>query len=81
MHTYAPAFYAWVPAKHGIKVGRAAGIAGAVGAALPDVPSFAGTAFYWIRAVGTRDEEGPQAVHFSGPLGATGSARSTRSSQ
>ena len=81
MHTDAHAFYTWVLAKHGVEAGRAAGIAGAVGAALPDVPSFAGTAFYWIRDVGTRDEEGLQAVHFSGPLGATGSARSTRSSQ
>ena len=74
MHTDAHAFYTWVLAKHGVKAGRAAGIAGAVGAALPDVPSFAGTAFYGIRDGGMWNEESLEAIYFSGPFGATGSA-------
>ncbi|HKH10006.1 MAG TPA: hypothetical protein VKA73_02560 [Rubrobacter sp.] len=79
METYSHAFFTWALAKHGVKAGRAAGIAGAVGAALPDVPSFAGTAYY-IGPVYLRDgwtsmetEEVLQAIYFS-PFGGAGSA-------
>ncbi len=67
-------------AKHGLKAGRAAGIAGTVGASLPDLPSFAGTAYY-IGPAYLRDgwssmdsEELLDAIYFSGPFGGTGSA-------
>ncbi len=79
METYSHSFFTWVLAKHGVKAGRAAGIAAAVGAAFPDLPSFAGTAYY----VGTaylregwdsmHSEELLDAIYFSGPFGATGS--------
>jgi len=79
METYLHAFFTWALAKHGIKAGRAAGIAGAVGATFPDLPSFAGTAYY----VGTaylregwdsmHSEELLEAIYFSGPFGGTGS--------
>ncbi len=80
METYSHSFLTWALAKHGLKAGRAAGIAGAVGAALPDLPSFAGTAYY----VGTgyitegwasmHSEEILQKIYFTGPFGGTGSA-------
>jgi membrane-bound metal-dependent hydrolase YbcI (DUF457 family) len=73
-------FYTWALAKHGVKAGRAAGIAGAVGAAFPDIPAFAATAYY-IGPVYLRDgwssmdtEEVLDAIYFTGPFGATGSA-------
>ncbi|MGI8650134.1 MAG: hypothetical protein ACR2KW_07120 [Rubrobacter sp.] len=63
-----------------MKHGRAAGIAGAVGAALPDIPSILGTAYY----IGPRfltdgwssmdSEEVLEAIYFTGPFGATGYA-------
>ncbi len=46
METYGHAFYTWAIAKHGVKAGRAAGIAGAVGGSLPDLPAIAATAYY-----------------------------------
>lgn len=80
METYSHAFFTWALAKHGVRAGRAAGIAGAAGAAFPDLPSFAGTAYY----VGTaylregwgsmHSEEVLDAIYFSGPFGGTGSA-------
>lgn len=67
-------------AKHGVKHGRAAGIAGAVGAALPDVPAILGTAYY-IGPAFLRDgwssmhSEGVlDAIYLTGPFGATGYA-------
>jgi membrane-bound metal-dependent hydrolase YbcI (DUF457 family) len=73
-------FYTWALAKHGVKAGRAAGIAGAVGAAFPDIPAFAATAYY-IGPVYLRDgwssmdtEAVLDAIYFTGPFGATGSA-------
>lgn len=80
METYSHAFFTWALAKHGVKVGRAAGIAGAVGAAFTDLPAFAGTAYY-IGPAYLRDgwssmdtEEVLDAIYFSGPFGGTGSA-------
>jgi len=80
METYSHAFFTWAFAKHGVKAGRAAGIAGAAGAILPDLPSFAGTTYY----VGTaylregwgsmHSEEMLDAIYFHGPFGGTGSA-------
>lgn len=77
MNTYSHAFFTWLVAKHGVrgpKSGRAAGIAGAVGATLPDLPSVAGAVYYW----GKRDEMPREslldAVYFTGPFGGTGSA-------
>lgn len=80
METYSHSFFTWALAKHGIKAGRAAGIAGAVGAAFPDLPSFAGTAYYvgasyltegWasMHAEGILEK-----IYFTGPFGGTGSA-------
>ena len=80
VETYSHAFFTWALAKHGVLAGRAAGIAGAAGAAFPDLPSFAGTAYY----VGTaylregwdsmHSEELLDAIYFNGPFGGTGSA-------
>ncbi len=80
METYSHAFFTWALAKHGVKAGRAAGIAGVAGATLPDLPSFAGTAYYVGTAYLTegwssmRSEEVLDAIYFHGPFGATGSA-------
>ncbi len=80
MDTPLHSFYTWALAKHGVKAGRAAGIAGAVGAAFPDIPAFAATAYY-IGPVYLRDgwssmdtEAVLDAIYFTGPFGATGSA-------
>lgn len=79
METYSHAFYTWVLAKHGVKAGRAAGIAGAIGAAFPDLPAFAATAYYvgpsfvsggWSEM----DETMLENIYFTGPFGGTGSA-------
>lgn len=79
METYSHGFFTWALAKHGVKAGRAAGIAGAVGASFPDLPSIAGAAYY-IGPAYLRDgwssmdtEELLQAIYFSGPFGGTGS--------
>ncbi len=80
METYSHAFFTWALAKHGVKAGRAAGVAGAVGAAMPDLPSFTGTAYYvgadYLRdGWGAMHSEGVlDAIYFTGPFGATGSA-------
>ena len=80
METYAHSFFTWALAKHGVKVGRAAGIAGAVGAAFPDLPAFAGTAYYVGYAFLTdgwssmHSQETLDAIYFTGPFGGTGSA-------
>jgi membrane-bound metal-dependent hydrolase YbcI (DUF457 family) len=80
VETYSHAFFTWALGKHGLKAGRAAGIAGAVGAAFPDLPSFAGTAYYvgadYLRdGWGAMHSEGVlDAIYFSGPFGGTGSA-------
>jgi membrane-bound metal-dependent hydrolase YbcI (DUF457 family) len=80
METYSHSFFTWVLAKHGVEAGRAAGVAGAVGAAFPDLPSFAGTAYYvgvsflWKGWDSMGSEEILDAIYFSGPFGATGSA-------
>ncbi len=74
MHTDAHAFYTWFLAKHGVKAGRAAGIAGAVGAALPDVPSLPGRLIIGFGTAPCGNEESLEAIYFSGPFDATGSA-------
>ncbi len=80
METYSHAFFTWALAKHGVRAGRAAGIAGAVGAAFPDLPSFAGTAYYvgtaylWEGWGSMHSEELLDAIYFNGPFGGTGSA-------
>ena len=67
-------------AKHGVKAGRAAGIAGAAGAAFPDLPSFAGTAYYVGTAYLTEGWSSMNSqqildnIYFTGPFGGTGSA-------
>ncbi|MBA2691512.1 MAG: metal-dependent hydrolase [Rubrobacter sp.] len=80
METQLHSFYTWALAKYGVKAGRAAGIAGAVGAAISDVPAFIATAYY-IGPVYLRDgwssmdtEAVLSAIYFTGPFGATGSA-------
>jgi membrane-bound metal-dependent hydrolase YbcI (DUF457 family) len=80
VETYAHAFYTWAIAKHGVGAGRAAGVAGAVGGSLPDMPSIAATAYY----IGPRflsggwsamdSKEVLDAIYFTGPFGSTGSA-------
>ena len=80
METYSHAFFTWAFAKHGVKTGRAAGIAGAVGATLPDMPSIAGTAYYigmpFLReGWSSMDSEAVRdPIYVSGPFGATGVA-------
>jgi len=74
VETYSHAFFTWALGKHGVKAGRAAGIAGAVGAATPDLPAFAGTFYYMSRDGRMWNEESLEAIYFSGPFGGTGSA-------
>lgn len=80
METYSHSFFTWALAKHGVKAGRAAGIAGAVGAAFPDLPSFVGTAYYVGTAYLTEgwasmnSREILDKIYFVGPFGGTGSA-------
>jgi len=80
IETYSHAFFTWALAKHGVKTGRAAGIAGAAGATLPDVPSIAGTAYYigipFLREGWSSidSEELLDSIYSSGPFGATGVA-------
>ncbi len=74
METYAHSFFTWALAKHGVKAGRAAGIAGAVGAALPDVPAFAAAAYYFDEFDSMPREQLLNAIYFTGTFGVTGSA-------
>ncbi len=74
VETYAHSFFTWALAKHGIKAGRAAGIAGAVGAALPDVPAFAAVVYFWNEWDSIPREELLNAIYFTGFFGATGTA-------
>ena len=78
MHTDAHAFYTWLAAKHGVKAGRAAGIAGAIGAVLPDLPAGLAAIYYGSTYLLGGDvpagETMLDAVFFKGPFGATGSA-------
>ena len=74
METYAHSFFTWVLAKHGVKAGRAAGIAGAVGAAFPDAPSFAAAIYYFDEFGSMPREQLLDVIYFTGPFGATGSA-------
>jgi membrane-bound metal-dependent hydrolase YbcI (DUF457 family) len=80
VETYAHAFFTWAAAKHGFGAGRPAAISGAAGSILPDLPSFAGVAYFtgagyfregWS-ALGS--EEMLDAIYFTGPFGGTGSA-------
>ena len=78
METYSHSFFTWALAKHGVKASRAAGIMGAVGAALPDLPAIVGTfyfggfAYLWEGWPSVASEA--EAIYFTGPFGATGSA-------
>ncbi len=74
VQTYAHAFFTWALAKYGVKAGRAAGVAGAVGAVMPDVPAFFGAAYLWDERNTLPREKLLDAIYFSGPFGATGSA-------
>ena len=78
MHTDAHAFYTWLVAKHGVKAGRAAGVAGATGAVLPDAPAGIAALYYGGAYLLGRDVPAGEgmldAVFFKGPFGATGSA-------
>lgn len=79
METYSHAFYTWALAKHGVKAGRAAGIAGAVGGSFPDLPAVAATAYYvgptfMSEGWSAMDGEMLDNIYFSGPFGVTGSA-------
>ena len=78
MHTDAHAFYTWLVAKHGVKAGRAAGIAGALGAVLPDVPAGLASLYYGATYLLGGDVPAGDgmldAIFFKGPFGATGSA-------
>lgn len=77
MHTDAHAFYTWLLVKHGVKAGRAAGVAGALGATLPDVPAGLAALYYGsVYLIGGDVPAGEtilDAVFFKGPFGATGS--------
>ncbi len=63
-----------------MRAGRAAGIAGAAGAILPDVPAIAGTAYYigpsFLREGWSSmdSEKVVEAIYVSGPFGSTGVA-------
>ncbi len=74
METYAHSFFTWAFAKHGMKAGRAAGISGAVGAALPDMTAFVAAAYYFDEFGSMPREQLLDAIYFTGPFGATGSA-------
>lgn len=78
MHTDAHAFYTWLIAKHGVRAGRAAGVAGAVGAVLPDLPAGLAAVYYGSTYLLGGDVPAGDgmldAIFFKGPFGATGSA-------
>ena len=80
VETYAHSFFTWALSKHGVRAGRAAAVAGAVGAALPDLPSVVATAYYvgptFLReGWSSMHSEGVlDAIYFTGPFGAVGSA-------
>ncbi|SMC06777.1 LexA-binding, inner membrane-associated putative hydrolase [Rubrobacter radiotolerans DSM 5868] len=80
METYLHSFYTWALARHGARHGRAAGVAGALGALLPDVPAILGTVYYVGPAFladgwSAMDSEGViEAIYFTAPFGAAGRA-------
>lgn len=74
VETYAHAFFTWALAKHGIKAGRAAGVAGAIGTASPDMPAFVAAIYFWDKRNSMPQEKLLDAIYFHGPFGATGSA-------
>lgn len=80
METYSHAFFTWALAKHGVEAGRAAGVAAATGAVFPDLPSYVGTAYHvgmsfvWEGWEAMHSEALLDAIYFTGPFGATGSA-------
>ena len=74
METYSHSFFTWALAKHGVKTGCAAGISGAVGAAFPDLPAFAAGAYYFDEFDSMPREQLLNAIYFTGPFGAAGSA-------
>jgi membrane-bound metal-dependent hydrolase YbcI (DUF457 family) len=74
VETYAHAFFTWALAKHGVKAGSVAGLTGAVGAVIPDVPAFFGAAYLWDERNTLPREELLDAIYFTGPFGVTGSA-------
>ncbi len=55
-----------------MKAGRAAGISGAVGAALPDMTAFVAAAYYFDEFGSMPREQLLDAIYFTGPFGATG---------
>ena len=61
-------------AKHGVGAGRAAGIAGAVGAALPDMPAGAAVVYFWGQRDSMPRRELLDAIYFTGGFGETGLA-------
>ena len=78
MPTDAHAFYTWLLAKHGARVGRAAGVAGAVGAVAPDVPTglallHSGASHLLLGGDVPPGGEAFRAVYLDGFLGSVGS--------
>jgi membrane-bound metal-dependent hydrolase YbcI (DUF457 family) len=80
VNTYSHAFFTWALAKHGFKVPRRAAAGGTLGALLPDIPAFAGTAYYvglpFLRD-GWASMDSPEvleAIYFAGPFGTSGTA-------
>lgn len=78
MNTYSHAFFTWVLARYGFRASRKAALCGAAGAALPDVPAFAGTAYYvglpFLRDgwASMSSPEVLEAIYFTGPFGTAG---------
>ena len=77
MHTDAHAFYTWFLAKHGVRSGRAAGVSGAVGAVLPDLPAGLAALYYGSTYLFGGDVPSGEtlldAIFFKGPFGSVGS--------
>jgi hypothetical protein len=82
VETYAHAFFTGIIARRGFKAGAGATAAATAGSMLPDMPSFAGVAYYvglpflwegWSAMHGP-GEAVEDAIYVTGPFGATGSA-------